>query len=91
MLLETPWEVIERDIKTMGSNKKSQHKQDPNVSMPIMLTPLNAEAKGLAVPGQPKLHENLSEEEKPSNSNKNRNRRVVCLKKWSEGMKLHSG
>lgn len=56
----------------MGSNKKSQHKQDPNVSMPVMLAPLNAEAEGLAVPGQPKPHESLSEEEKPSNSNKNR-------------------
>lgn len=64
----------------MGSNKKIQHKQDPNVSMPIMLAPLNAEAKGLAVSGQPKLHESLSEEEKPNNSNKNRDRRVVCLK-----------
>lgn len=59
----------------MGSNKKSQHKQDPNVSMPVMLAPLNAEAKGLAVLGQPTLHESLSEEEKPSNSNKNRDRK----------------
>lgn len=62
---ETPWEVIERDIKTMGSNKKSQHKQDPKVSMPVMLAPLNAEAKHLGVPVKPKLHESLSEEEKP--------------------------
>lgn len=31
----------------MGSNKKSQDKQDPKVSMPVMLALLNAEAKDL--------------------------------------------
>lgn len=52
---ETTWAFIERGIRSRGSNKKIQDKQDPKVSIPVILAPLKAEARGLGVPGQPQL------------------------------------
>lgn len=64
---------MESGIRAGNSkNKKGKEKQDSEVSMPIILAPLKAEAGGLGVPGQLKLHESLSKEERPEQQNGDR-------------------